>query len=72
MQVLIFVVVKKQIELTLLETKMTLLHNYLLILAQSLHNDILRKKPDFLELTEVAGALMALVEIARASCRERV
>lgn len=61
MQVLMYVVVTKQIELTLLETEMTLLHDYLLILAQSLHNDILRKKPDFLELTEVAGALMALV-----------
>jgi hypothetical protein len=39
---------------------MSLLHNDL-IFAQALHNDILRKKPDFLELTEVARALMALV-----------
>lgn len=37
-------------------------HNIMfLISAQVLHSEILRKKPDFSELTEVASALMALV-----------
>jgi hypothetical protein len=33
----------------------------LLVFVQVLHSDILHKKPDFLKLTEVASALMALV-----------